>query len=270
MSENEKKYTNMENGSDKAEQPEGKLESQEKSPEDTVESPQEAIVNIIGEMNSVDQDILTSRRSVTETENKLATLRKDMGAPESTEHSPTTELQNEKIQRLEERRTELKRKKEDWIEQHRRKNLPDGVAFEDEDGGLEAKGGTGEEEEGQRDEKKEKEEKEKNLELRKEWLKKWEKESVKNFEKAMRDNWMTMDAMNLDLSIELMKLRVPGMMEKEAEDYIDGTVDVPSFSTVWVRWEVSSLFDRLLDKPNKISKLEITAEEPQAEVREAA
>ena len=188
-----------------------------------------------------------------------------MGMPPNGENSPTVGFQNEKVKQLEKRREELGQQKEDWIKQHGRENLPDGVALEDGEDGREAKGGSLEKEEDQEQSEKEKKE---DLELRKQWLKKFEEESVKNFEDAMREDWRTKDAMNLDLTIQLMKLRVPEAMDKKAEDFINGKADQPPFSAVWIKWQNSSMMDRILNKPNSISKLEITFDDEVQKIAE--
>jgi hypothetical protein len=239
-----------------AEQPESGLEAQKELIEDPSEkSPETEINETVGEIDRVDQEIFTAQKSITETEAKLAELREGMGMPPGGENSPAAGFQNEKIKQLEKRKEELGQQKENWIKQHGRENLPDGVAFDDEEGGREAKGGSLEKEEDREQDDKEKKE---DLELRKKWIKKWEEDSVKHFEDAMREDWRTKDAMNLDITIELMKLRVPKAMDKEAEDFVNGTVDQPPFSTVWIKWQTSSPLDRILNKPNWIGKLEIT------------
>ena len=239
-----------------AEQPEAGLEIQKELIENPSENSPEAEINeTVDEIDHVDQEIFTAQKSIAETEAKLAELREGMGMPPNGENSPAAAFQNEKIKQLEKRREELGQQKENWIKQHGRENLPDGVALDDEEGGREAKGGSIEKEEDQEQNDKERKE---DLELRKKWIKKWEEDSVKHFEDAMREDWRTKDAMNLDPTIELMKLRVPKAMDKEVEEFINGTVDEPPFSTVWIKWQTSSPLDRILNKPNWIGKLEIT------------
>lgn len=238
------------------EQPEAGLEAQKELLENPSEKSPEAEINeTVGEIDHVDQEIFTAQKSIAETETKLAELREGMGMPPGGENSPAAEFQNEKIKQLEKRKEELGQQKESWIKQHGRENLPDGVALDDEEGGREAKGGSLEKEEDQEQDNKEKKE---DLDLRKKWIKKWEEDAVKNFEDAMRQDWRMKDAMNLDLTIQLMKLRVPKAMDKEAEEFVNGTVDEPPFSTVWIKWQTSSPLDRILNKPNWIGKLEIT------------
>lgn len=239
-----------------AEQPEAGLEAQKELTENPQEkSPEAEIKETVGEIDHIGHEIFAAQKSIAETEAKLAELREGMGTPPNGENSPAAGFQNEKIKQLEKRKEELDQQKEDWIKQHGRENLPDGVALEDGEDGREAKGGSFEKEGDQEQSEKEKKE---DLELRKEWLKKFEEESVKNFEDAMREDWRTKDAMNLDLIVQLMKLRVPEAMDKKAEDFINGKADQPLFSAVWIKWQNSSMMDRILNKPNSISKLEIT------------
>lgn len=246
-----------------AEQPEAGGETQNELIENPSEKSPEAEINeTAGEIDRVDQEIFSAQKSIAETEAKLAELREAMGMPPGGENSPAAEFQNGKIKQLEKRKEELGRQKESWIKEHGRENLPDGVALDDAEGGREAKGGSFKEKE--RDDKEKKED----LELRKKWIKEWEEDAVKNFEDAMRKDWRTKDAMNLDLTIELMKLRVPKAMEKEAEDFVNGKVDQPPFSTVWIRWKTSSPLDRVLNKPNWISKLEITFDDEAQKIAE--
>jgi hypothetical protein len=238
-----------------AEQPEAGLEAQKELVENSSEKSPEAEINeTVGEMDHIDQEVFAAQKSVTETRAKLVALRESMGMPPSAENTPAAEFQNTKIKQLEELKKELGQKKEDWIKQHGRENLPDGVALEDGEDGREAKGGFLEKEEDTEQSEKEKKE---DLELRKQWLKKFEEESVKNFEDAMREDWRTKDAMNLELTIQLMKLRVPEAMDKKAEDFIKGKANQPPFSAVWIKWKTSSMMDKILNKPNSISKLEI-------------
>jgi hypothetical protein len=262
----------MEGGSDKTGQivehpeagSEAQLEAQKESLENASEKSPEAEINeTVGEIDRVDQEIFAAQKSVTETQVKLASLRDSMGMPPGGENSPAAEFQSEKIRQLESRKGELSRQKENWIQQHGRENLPDGVAFDDEEGGREAKGGSFEDEQEQEPSEQEKKE---DLELRKQWLKKLEEDSVKHFEKAMREDWRTKDAMNLDLTIQLMKLRVPKALAKEAEEFVDGAVDDPPFSAVWIKWQTSSPLERILNKPNWISKLEITFDNEAREI----
>ncbi|MGD1003199.1 MAG: hypothetical protein ABR884_01315 [Minisyncoccia bacterium] len=262
--------TDMEGGVDtagqSAEQPEAGLEAQKESIENPSEkSPETEINETVGEIDHVDQEVFTAQKSIADTEAKLAELREGMGMPPNGENSPAAGFQNEKIKQLEKRKEELGQQKEDWIKQHGRENLPDGVALDDEEGGREAKGGSLEKEEDQERDDKEKKE---DLELRKKWIKKWEEDSVKHFENAMREDWRTKDAMNLDLTIQLMKLRVPKAMDKKAEEFLNGTVDEPPFSTVWMRWQTSSPLDKILNKPNWIGKLEITFDDEVQKIAE--
>ncbi|HEY5221046.1 MAG TPA: hypothetical protein VIJ29_02780 [Candidatus Paceibacterota bacterium] len=260
----------MEDSADEAgqslEQPEASLENREELIENAPEkSPEAEIDETVGEIDHVDQEIFAAQKSIAETEAKLAELRESMGMPPNSESSPTASFQNEKIKQLEKRKEELGEEKKNWIEQHGRENLPDGIALDDEEGGREAKGGSLEKEEDQEADKKEKKE---DLELRKKWIEQLKQDSVKHFEDAMRQDWRTKDAMNLDLTIELMKLRVPKAIDKEAEDFINGVVDEPPFSTVWIKWQTSSSLDRIINKPNWIGKLEITFDDEAQKIAE--
>ncbi|MDR3548203.1 MAG: hypothetical protein P4M11_08075 [Candidatus Pacebacteria bacterium] len=251
---------NVEGGSDlegrAVEQTEADSEARKEPLKDPSEkSPEIEINETVDEVDRIDRDIFAAQRSVAETQTKLSKLREDMGMPSGGENAPAAEFQNERIKQLKERRDELSRQKENWIKRYGRENLPEGLAFEDEDGDQEARGGSPEKEE---DKERDGKEKKEDLELRKKWLKKWEEDSVKNFENAMRGDWRTKDATNLDLTIELMRIRVPKSMDKEAEGFINGTVDTPPFSAVWIKWRTSSMLDRVLDRPNQIGKLEIT------------
>lgn len=239
-----------------AEQPEAEQEAHKELLGSSLEKSSEAeINNTLGEINHIDQEVFTAQKSITETQKKLADLKKGMGMPAGDENSPAVEFQNERVKQLEKRKNELNEEKEHWIEKNGRENLPDGIALDDGEGGREARGGSVEDDQ---DGELSDQEKKEDIELRKEWLKKWEERSVQKFEKAMREDWRTKDAMNLDLTVELMKRRVPEAMSKEAKEFIDGIVDEPPFSTVWIKWQTSSPFDMLLSKPNRISKLEIT------------
>jgi hypothetical protein len=238
-----------------AEKPEEGLESQEALRDSLENSPEADIKETFGEIDAVDQEILAAQKSTQETNEKLAALRKDMGMPDGGEKSPAAEFQGEKIKQLEEKKEKLNAQKEDWINKNGKENLPPGIAFDNEEGGREANGGSFEDEQ---DQELTEEEKKEDLELRKKWLKQWEEDAVKHFEEAMREDWRTKDAMNLDLTVSLMKIRVPKAMDKEAEDFVNGEGDVPPFSSVRIRWQTSSLLERILDKPNRISKLEIT------------
>lgn len=252
--------TEMEGGTDAAgqaaEQPEAGLEAQKEALQNASEnSSEQAIGATIGERDRVDQEIFAAQKSIAERQAKLSSLREEMGMPSGNENSPVADFQNERIKELEKRKGELDQQKENWIKQYGRENLPDGLAFDGENGDREAKGGSVEK---NRDREQEEKEKKEDLEFRKKWMEKFKEDSVKNFEEAMREDWHTNDAMNLDLTVELMKRRVPSAMDKEAEDFINGKVDGPPFSTVWIKWQTSSALDKILGKPNFISKLEIT------------
>ena len=240
------------------ERPGSEMEAQKEAAENSQErSPEQEITDTTRALEDVDREIFAARRSMGEMDAKLASLREEMGAPESGGPSPVAEFQNQKIKQLEEKRAELNREKQEWIEQYGRENLPDGLVLEDEEGNLEAKGGSYKEGEDE-DKRSGEEEKKEDLELREKLFKTWEEDAVRQFEKTMREDWRTEDAMNLDVTIQLMKLRVPKAMEEEAENFLDGKEDVPPFSTVWIKWQTSPLLDKLAGKPSFIGKLEIT------------
>jgi len=256
----------LEGDADVIEQPEAGLEAQKELVENPLEeSPEGEISETVGEIDHVDQEIFIAQKSIAERQAKLAALREDMDIPSNGEDSPAAEFQSEKIKQLEKRRQELGKQKEKWIEQYGRENLPEGVAFDDEEGGREAKGSSLEKEENrERDDKEKKED----LELRKKWIENCKEDTVKHFEDAMQEDWRTKDAMNLDLTVELMKLRVPKAIDKEAEAFVSGVADEPPFSTVWMKWQTSSPLERILNKPNWISKLEITFDNKAQEIAE--
>ena len=241
--------------------------SNEQLKNSTEQSPEESITETLGELNSVDRRIFEARKSIAATEQKLRALQKDIGASSANEKSPVEDFQHERLRKLEEERQELAKEKQAWIEENGRENLPEGVALEDGENRREARAGSPEERNLTDEEKREEEEgKQEELEARKEWLKHWEEQAVRDFEKAMREDWWTNDAANLELTIELMKMRVPKAMDKKAEDFVSGKIDAPPFSTVWIRWETFGLLDLILGKPNQIKKLEITFDEDREEI----
>lgn len=230
------------------EQANAESETQKKLVENLSEnSSEKEITETIEEMNSVDRDIFTAQKAITETNTKLNSLREEMGVGPTNETSPAAQYQSEKLKQLEKKKSELNDQKSEWTKKYGTENLPEGIAWENEEGNREADGGSAEKIE-------EKEE----LELRKKWLKDWEKKAVGNFEKAMQEDWRTTDAANLELTVQLMKLRLPEAMDKEADDFITGKVDVPPFSVVRIQWETASPLERVLNKPNWISKLDIS------------
>ncbi len=238
---------------------------QEQSPEDrefkndfSEQSPEKKIAETIKGVDRIDQEIFTAKKSIAETQSKLAALREGMKMPPGGDESPAMAFQKERIEKLEERRKELGDEKTKWIEQYGRENLPEGIVMEDDNNGREVKGWSREKNEEQERSDQEKKE---DLEARKGWVKKWEKETVEEFETSMNEDWRTKDAVNLRSSIELMKLRAQDSMEKAFADFVDGKIDTPPFSNMSLKWRTSSLLDKLTGKPETISKLEIVFDE---------
>ena len=215
-------------------------------------SPEEKITNIIGQINSVDERMFSTRKSAAQDEAKLKTLLESMGLTSNSETSPGTDFNNDRIASLEAEKAELAKEREEWIEEFGRDNLPEGLALEESEDGREAKGVSPEKELELTDKEKQEQTKE-----RRGWLEAWKKDAVVNFEKGMRNDWRTKDAINLDLTIEVMKLRVPNAMEKEMKDFVEGKTDEPP-SVVWIHWKCNSSLDQVLGKPNMITSLDIT------------
>ena len=241
---------------------EGEVERQESSIENSSPaelSPEQEITETFQELAEVDQEIFTAEKSIAETDATLASLREEMGVPGAGEPSPAIASQKGKIIDFQKRKAELEKKKDAWIELHGKEKIPEGLVFTSKDGGREARGGSPDKRAGEQHlvQGISAEEKERELESRKEWLKQWEAIAVQQFEKAMRDDWYTQDAMNLDVAIELMKLRVPKAMEQRSAQFLDGTLDAPPFSAVWIKWETGSLLNKILARSNAITKLEI-------------
>lgn len=232
--------------------------SPEKQVEDGLErdneqsTEEEKITNLIGQINDIDERIFNSRKSAAQDEAKLKSLREGMGLTSNSETSPNIDFNNNKVASLEAEKAELAEQREKWIEEFGRDNLPEGLAIEESEDGREAKGVSP---------KKELEltnkEKREQTEERRKWLEAWKKDAVVDFEKGMRNDWRTKDAINLGLAIEVMKLRVPNAMEKEMKDFVEGKNDEPP-SVVWIQWKCNSFFDRVLGKPNMITNLKIT------------
>lgn len=232
--------------------------SPEKQAEDVLEkgneqpTEEEKITNLIGQINDIDEKIFNTRKRAFQDEAKLKALREGMGLTSNGETSPGTDFNNNKITSLEAEKAELVQQREEWIEEFGRDNLPEGLAIEESEDGREAKGVSPEKELELTGKEKREQTKE-----RREWIEAWKKGAVVNFEKGMRDDWRTEDAINLDLTIEVMKLRVPNAMEKEMKDFVEGKTDeLPS--VVWIHWKCNSFFDQVLGKPNMITSLDIT------------
>jgi len=176
-----------------------------------------------------------------------------MGISQGAENSPAADLDNDRIEKLEDKRNDLIRQKEEWIKKFGRDNIPEGLATSENEDNIEIKGtqiSDEKESELTIDEKREQIKKEGGL------LESWKRRAVDSFENWMRNSWRTRDAVNLDIAVEIMKTRVPIAMEKKMEDFVEGKSDeLPS--SVWMQCKHSSLFDRILGRPNMIKNLEI-------------
>src|SRR3989338_332541 len=170
------------------------------------------------------------------------------------------DVDEEEIKNLEEQKEQLKDKMEEWMEKNGRENLPEGVPIEADENTREAKGSEREKEEKKIEEKIEEEKKEEkeSLESRRKFIEQEKKDAVKHFEQAMRKDWRIKDAINRESAIKLMKIKVPTAIEKKSKEYLEGKADEPSYSTVWIKWQASSFFERFGGQPNQIKSLEIT------------
>ncbi|MGH9345004.1 MAG: hypothetical protein ACRD19_14740 [Terriglobia bacterium] len=253
------------NGLNRGEQPEAPIETPEEQPEAVPDrQPGDVIVDVVGALDRVDQEILDAQKASNKRAGRLHGLRESMGMPPA-ESTPFSEFLLDQIQRLERRKAELIQRKEDWIKRHGRDALPDWLRIDDDSGSREVKAGWRDEEEGATQGSIE-EGKEKELERRKRWLRQWEEDNIRHFEESIRADWKTSDAVNLELTLRLMKLRVPKAIERKAKDFVDGQADQPPFSAVWLRWQASSLLDKALGKPNHIEALEIVFDDEAAEI----
>lgn len=226
-------------------------------------SPREKITDVLNELNYVDQKIFESQRSIAETKEKLAGLQKDMGVTRTDNNPPSAQFDNEKIKKLEEEKAELEKQKKEWMEEYGRENLPEGTAIESKNGGREAKADSfGEKWELEKEKKQNREEE---LKERKRMMQEWEERAVSDFERAMKNDWRTLGAINLNITIEIMKFQVPQAMDKKSKDFLEGKTDTLPFSTVWIKWETTGLFERIFNK-NKITKLDITFDDKAEEL----
>ncbi len=246
------------------EQTETEPGTQENLPENTIEKPSEIeITKTINEINRIDREFFDAQKSAAETQAKISELEEKMGIPSNGGKSPAIEAQNERIKRLGELKNELDQKKEEWITQYGRENLPDGIALDDNEGNREAKGLTLEDKPNSELSEQEKKE---DAELRKQLIKAWQSDSVKHFEEAMWGDWKSENVINLEFAIQLMKQRVPEAIEAEAKDFLSGLVEEPSFSTIWIKWKVSSRPEETLGKSGWISNLDITFDDEIQEI----
>ena len=218
------------------------------------ESEKEKITEVISQINDIDEKIFRAKKHIGQDEAKLRVIRESMGLPMETGMSPMVSFNNDRIERLENDRNELIKQKEEWVDKFGKDNFPEGLATEESEDGREVKGAQLSIEEKTELTDKEKQEQ---TEKRREWLETWKKKAIVKFEKGMRNDWRTKDAINLDFTIEVMKMRVPNAMEKEMKDFVEGKNDEPP-SVVWIHWKCNSLFDHVLGKPNTIKSLEIT------------
>lgn len=244
----------LEQKTEKAElSPEKQVEgSLENSNEQITKIEKEKITNIIDQINDVDERIFGAQKSTAQDEARLKSLRESMGLISGSETSLHIDFNSKRVATLEAEKAELAEQRKKWIEEFGRDNLPEGLAIEESKDSREAKGVSPEKEPELTDK-----EKREQAEERRKWLEAWKKDAVVNFEKGMRGDWRTKGAINLGLTIEVMKLRVPNAMEKEMKDFVEGkTGELPS--VVWIHWKCNSFFDQVLGKPNMITNLEIT------------
>lgn len=223
---------------------------------------QDKIKSTAERINEIDEMIFKREMLAGQDRNKIGAVQKQLGITSNNEVLPIDNFNDEEISKFEVEREKLTEQYNNWQKKFGEDNLPDGLAVAKDENDFEAKGAALLPEE-----KSELnvEDKVEQIRKRKEWLESWKKEATANFEKALRNNWRTKNAANLDLTIELMKLRVPNAMEKEMKDYVEGKTDEPC-SIVWMHWESSSLLDRIIGKPNMIKKLNITFDKKSVEI----
>jgi len=245
------------------EKPPEELEIDGESSSDTSREAPRNVAEVVGELRAIDREIYAAQELGAHRDARLKTLRESMGVPPEGTVSPAAEFQDDRIKGLEERKRKLTLEVQGWIERNGRKNLPNGLVIETEDGGFEVKGGSFKYEgAGAFGEKNRHED----LEERKRWIRKFSEETVRDFEQAFRGDRATRNAVNLGLTVELMKLRVPKLIEKKAEDFLNGKVDEPPFAAVWARWNISSLLERILGRPVQMSNVEIVFDDDTAKL----
>lgn len=240
------------NGPENREQPDKEIEE----PKSREIPPEEEIARIVEKSDDLDRKIFEIKASAAETKREIGRLREGLGVPQTDEEPPSLKFKNERMEYLEERKEELRKEKEKWIEKYGKENLPKGLAVES--GENERETNAGEAEEKFEDSETEEKEKKENLEKRKEWLEAWENDAIFHFETSWRKDWRTNDATNLELAVKVMKKRVVEAMNEKAKNFLEGEVDDCPFSIVQLHWEVSSILERLASKnPNYIKKIEI-------------
>jgi hypothetical protein len=228
------------------------------SADQSAERPRD-ITEIVGEINAIRGESYAARKSIADRDAKLNTLREGMGMLPKDMITPATEFQEGRIEDLQKRERELIAEAQDWLRSNGRENLPNGIVIDTEDGGFEVKGGSFDDidkEEVASDRKRD------DLELRRQWLRNLKEEVARNSERALREDWRTKDAVNLGLTIELMKRRIPGLIENKLRDFLSGKLEEPPFDTVWVRWKISSsLLERIVSRPNQVTSVDILFDE---------
>lgn len=210
------------------------------------ESPKDEIVTTVNRIEDLDKKIVEASIRVTSENADIERLRGEIGVGTSS----LLQNDNDEISGLKSERNALAKQRDELIEEIGRNNLPDGLVVETGEFGRTVNGLN----------RLSGERVQSNVESeqaeRRRWLEEGKVKAVEIFENAMRSDWHTSDAVNIEIAIEVMKKKVPDAMEKRMKNFVDGDgEDLPS--VVWLHWECNSLFDRILGKSNMIRGINV-------------
>ena len=236
---------------DKGETRENAGEKNEKSALTKIEAAQKEITSIAEKRDDLNERIFIANKSATETGNQLARVRSELNIDASQTETASSSSRDKEIAKLEEKREKVLEDQEKWLDQHGKENLPNGIVIETKEG-MEAKGVSFPLLEQMR-----REDREEELRERKKFMDVCKEELISTFEMTLRKNWRTKSAVNLDLTIALMKLQVPKAFDEKTKDFVEGKTDMPPFANVYISWKDTPLLARLVGEPNVIQDLKI-------------
>ncbi len=209
---------------------------------------------ILERINALDEKIADLSASLEVNRTQLDEARQGLDVAAVAESSPSQRADTDRLVRLQEEKAALDAQKDGWISEHGRENLPEGMVMPAGQNGGEMRAGSlrkqAEEDDSDPDQ-------EKNLDARKVEMDSLKRDVTRAFEQGLKNSWRTRGAANLEMVVDLMKIRSQKAIDNKSADYVSGKTDELPFEDIWLSWEATSIIDRLFGKPNLIKNVNI-------------
>ncbi|MEI6266335.1 MAG: hypothetical protein WCP14_00360 [bacterium] len=220
-------------------------------------TPQQEIITVQNDIDRIEQRILLLRKSDAETQRQKDEQYRNLGIESET---TTAKGNDAAVELLEEQKLLLTEHRAKWLEDFGIEKIPEGLVIETKNGHFETRINPLDiaEEISEVESSKNKEKKEKEaLVERKQILENWKARAIKKFQAFLESSWQSVDAINLELAVHILGIKIPKAIDKIGEGFAKGEVDdLPS--NIWFSFSANSFIDRLLDKPNQIRGMELT------------